>query len=145
MKKWCYQKHELNDEDYAFFLNKSKLLQLSLTLFKNDLVLLNNILKNELSINFFDFWTIDNGPDSNRTGNKTFLRMPIKTRSKFCESFHRVAETSNTFARLNSLLGYDFFQDPVIFRKNLNLSLVDKLQTYKYPIYPQLWFLSLYY
>ena len=81
--KWCYKKHELNDEDYVFYLNKSKLLPISLTLFKNDLFLLNNILNNELPINFLDFLTIGKGPDLNRMGNKTFLRMPMITRSKF--------------------------------------------------------------
>ena len=64
-----------------FYLNKSKLLPVSLTLFKNDLILLNNILNNKLPINFFNFWTIYNSPDSNRTGNKTVLRMPMETRS----------------------------------------------------------------
>ena len=46
-------------------------------------------------------------------------------------------EMSSTLARLNNLPGYDPFQEPVIFRKNWNLLLVDKLQTFKYSIYPE--------
>ena len=60
---------------------------ISLTLIKNDFSLLNNILNNELPINVFDIWTNDNGPDSIGTGNKTYLRRPMITRSKFCEFF----------------------------------------------------------
>ena len=67
------------------FFAKSKLLQISLTLFTKDLILPNNIPNNEVPINFLNFWTIDNGPDSKRTGNKTFLRMILITRSKFCK------------------------------------------------------------
>ena len=48
--------------------------------------------------------------------------------------FHRIAEMSSTLARLNNLPGYDPFQEPVPFRKNLTLLLVDKLQTFKYSI-----------
>ena len=132
----------MNDEDYVLFLNKSKLLPISLTLFKNDLILLNKVLNNELLKNFFNFWTIDKGPESNRTGNKTFVRMPMITRSKLYENFvYRVAEMSISLVRSNILPGYDPFQEPVIFRKNL----VDKLQNFKYSIYPDSWFLSLFY
>ena len=81
------QKSELNDEDFVFYLNKSKRLPISLTLIKNDFSLLNNILNNELPINVFDIWTNDNGPDLIGTGNKTYLRRPMITRSKFCEIF----------------------------------------------------------
>ena len=113
------------------------MLPISLTLFKNDLILLNNILKNELPIIFFCFWTFDMGPESKRTRNKTFLFLPMITRSKFCENFfYNFAEISNSLARSNNLPGYDPFQEPVICRKNLNLLLVDKLQTFKYLIYP---------
>ena len=52
----------MNDEDYVLYLNKNKLLPISLTLFKNDLILLNKILNNGLPVNFLDFWTIDKGP-----------------------------------------------------------------------------------
>ena len=45
----------MNDEDYVLYLNKSKLLPISLTVFKNDLLLLNKILNNELPINFLIF------------------------------------------------------------------------------------------
>ena len=132
----------MNDEDYVLFLNKSKLLPISLTLFKNDLILLNKVLNNELLKIFFNFWTIDKGPESNRTGNKTFVRMPMITRSKLYENFvYRVAEMSISLVRSNILPGYDPFQEPVIFRKNL----VDKLQNFKYSIYPDSWFLSLFY
>ena len=138
------QKTRIDDQDYVFYLNKSKLLPISLALFENDLVLLNNILDNEWRINFLEFWTIDKGPDSNRTGNKTFLRMPMITRRKLCENFfYVVAEMSNTLARSNSLPGYDPFQEPVIFRKNLNLLLFYKLKTFKYTIQPELLVLSL--
>ena len=51
----------MNDKDYVLYLNKNKLLPISLTLFKNDLILLNRILNNGLPINFLDFWTIDKG------------------------------------------------------------------------------------
>ena len=126
-----------------FNLNKTKLLPISLIIFKNDLTLLNNILNNKLPMNFFVFRTIDRSPDTNQTENKTFLRIPTITRSKFCEIFiHRVAEMSNTLERSKNLPGYDRFQEPVIFRKNLNLLLFDKLQTFKYSIYPESWFLS---
>ena len=77
----------MKDEDYVLYLNKSKLLPISLTLLKNDLILLFKIPKNMLPIKFFDFWTNDKGPESNRTGNKTFLRMPMITRSKLRENF----------------------------------------------------------
>ena len=112
-------------------------------LFKNDLILLNNILNNKLPMNFSVFWTIDRSSDTNRTKNKMFLRMQTITRSKICEIFfHRVAEMSNNLERSTNLPGYDRFQEPVIFRKNLNLLLFDKLQTFKYSIYPESWFLS---
>ena len=124
MHKKVLTKHELNE---------SKLLPISLTLFKNDIILLNNILNNELPINFLNFWKI--GPDSNSTGNKTFSRMPMITRSKLCKNFsYRVADVSKTLARSNNLPGYDPIQEPVIVRNNLNLLLVDKLQTFKYSI-----------
>ena len=144
--KWCYKKHEINDEDYVLYLKKSKLLPISLTVFKNELILLNKILNNELPINVLDFWTVDKGPESHRTGNKTFLRMPMKPRSKLCENFfYRVAETSNSLARSNNLPGHDPFQEPVILRKNLNLFLVGKLQTFRSSISPYSRFLSLFY
>ena len=135
----------MNDEDYVLYFNKSKLLPISLTLIKNDLFLLNKILNNELPINVLDFWTIDKGPESNLTGNKTFLRMPMLTRSKLCEIFfYRVAEMSNSLARSSILPGYDPCQEPVIIRKNFNLLLVEKLQNFQYLIYPDSWFLSLF-
>ena len=42
------------------------------------------------------------------------------------------------------MFGY-LVKEPVIFKKNLNLLLVDKLQTFKYSINPESWFLSLFY
>ena len=117
----------------TMFFGKIKLVPISLKLFKNDFILLNNILNNDVPINFLNVRTIDNGPDSNRTGNKTFLTMPLITRSKLCKKIqilYRVAEMSNTLARLNNLTGYDPFQEPVIFRKNLNLVLFDKLKIF---------------
>ena len=95
MLKLVLQKHELVDSDYVFYLNKSILLPFSLTLFKNDLILLNN----ELAINFLDLWTIDKGHDSNRTGKKTFLRMPRIIRSKLCEIFFTVSQKCQTLSR----------------------------------------------
>ena len=59
MLKIVLQKHELNDENCVFYLNESKILPISLMLSKNELISLNNILNNELPINFLDFWTID--------------------------------------------------------------------------------------
>ena len=73
-----------------FYLSKSKLLPISLTLIENCLILLNNILKNKLP--------------------------------------------SNTLARSNNLPGFDTFQEPVTFKKNLHLFLVDKLQTFEWSI-----------
>ena len=52
---------------------------------------------------------------------------------------------SNTLARSNNLPGYDPSQEPVIFRKNLNLFLVDKQQTFKYSMCSESWFLGLFY
>ena len=82
-----------------------------------------------MPINYLDFCTIDKGPDSNQTGNKTFLRRPkITRRERFKLIFYPVAEMSSTFARSNNLPSYGLFQEPVNFTKNLNLLLVDKLQ-----------------
>ena len=70
----------------------------------------------------------------------------MKTRSKLCENFfYRVAEMSNSLARSNNLPGYDPFQEPVILRKNLNLFLVGKLQTFTCSISPNSPFLSSFY
>ena len=44
--------------------------------------------------------------------------------------FHRVAEMSNTLPRSNNFPVYDPFQETVIFRNNLNLLMVVKLQTF---------------
>ena len=75
---------------------------ISLSCFQNDLILLNYILNNNLPIKFFDFWTIDNGANF-RTGNKTFSRLLMITKSKLSENlFYRVAEMSNTHARSNN-------------------------------------------
>ena len=52
---------------------------------------------------------------------------------------------SNTLVRSNNLPGYDPFQEPVIFRKNLNLLFVDKLQTFKNSICLESWFLNSFY
>ena len=85
-------------------------------------------------------------PRIKSNGKQDFLKIPMITRSKLRENFfYRVAEMSNTLARSNILAGYDLFQEPVILKKNLNLFLVDKLQTFKFSIYPESWFLSLFY
>ena len=63
-------------------MNKSNLLPVSLTLIENFLILLNIIPNNELPIIFVDFSTTEKGPDSNRTGHKTFLRLSMITRSR---------------------------------------------------------------
>ena len=85
-------------------------------------------------------------PRIKSNGKQDFLKIPMITRSKLRENFfYRVAEMSNTLARSNNLPSYDLFQEPVILKKNLNLSLVDKLQTFKFSIYPESWFLSLFY
>ena len=78
---------------------------ISLTLFENDSILLNNIFNKELLINFLDFWRIDNYPDSNRTKQYIFENANDNT-EQLCENFFLQCRRKEQAYKSRSLVFY---------------------------------------